>query len=109
MPTIILYVLYIYYPLLVLFCHFVPKQKVQNVNERRALFSLVLQISIIAVLTVPLYFSVRFESVFTDHIKYLAHEENGKKILDLTDKHYSEDRLVNFISTSSLFYEPLAV
>lgn len=105
-PRIILYVLYIYYPLLVLFCHFVPKQKKgQNVNERRALFSSVLQIALIGVLTcLALFFWSRSETDFTDKIKYLAHEREWKKILDLTDKHYSEDRLVNFNINRALYF-----
>jgi len=104
-PRMILYVLYIYYPLLVLFCNFMPKQKTQNVNERHALFSSILQIAMIGILTcLSLFFWSRSETVFTDKIKYLAHEREWKKILDLTDKHYSEDRLVNFNINRALYF-----
>jgi len=104
-PRIILYVLYIYYPLLVLFCNLMPKQKTQNLNERRAILSSILEIAMICILTcLSLFFWSRSESVFTDKIKYLAHKGEWKELLDLTDKHYSEDRLVNFNINRALYF-----
>jgi len=60
---------------------------------------------VIGILTgLSLFFWSRSESVFTDKIKYLAHEGEWKEILDLTDKHYSEDRLVNFNINRALYF-----
>ncbi len=102
-PGIMLYLLYIYYPFLVLFSNIIPKA-VKTV-KKTVIISFCLQVVIISVLTCLLVsFSLRSGKQFISKINYLAYKGEWQEILKLTEKKYSPDRLVNFNINRALYY-----
>jgi hypothetical protein len=105
-PRLVLYILYIYYPLLVFFCNIFPKEpQTKDVKRRAIVISFSIQVVFIGVLTfLSINYSTGSNEQFSNKIKYLAYKGEWQKILDLTKKHYSDDRLVNFNINKALYY-----
>lgn len=102
-PGIMLYLLYIYYPLFVLLSNIIPKAK--KTDKKTGIISLSIQVVIISVLTCLLTgFSLRSGKQFISKVNYLAYKGEWQGILKLTEKKYSPDRIVNFNINRALYF-----
>jgi hypothetical protein len=105
-PKFVLYILYIYYPLLILFSTIKPKEnKVTEANKITGVTSCIIQVVIAGMVTFLSFgSSLRSEDTFISKIKYLAYKGRWDKILEVTQKRHSKDRVVNFNNNRALYF-----
>jgi hypothetical protein len=106
LPKTVLYILYIYYPLLILFSTFLSRKKSTKVIQIKAVVtSFIVQVVIIGILMyLSFIYSLRSEEQFSSKIQFLAFKGKWGTILDLPKVRHSNDRLVNFNVNRALYF-----
>jgi len=114
-PPVLLYGLFIYYPLLIIYISLEKEDFFSSssiINNKIALsekhisyISLIVQIILIAGLTIlTVIFAVEPEQKFVNKVKYLAYNEEWEKLLELVKEHPTNDRFVNFHTARALYH-----
>ncbi|MBN1758222.1 MAG: hypothetical protein JW863_07895 [Chitinispirillaceae bacterium] len=105
-PKPVLYLLFLYYPLVVVALAFLTERKQNSYgSERVTLIAAVIQIVIVVGVTVPAaVLPLHAEEQFTAQIKYLAYQGRWEELLRNTRGHRSTDRLVHFNRYRALYH-----
>ncbi len=105
-PGPMLYLLFLYYPLVVVALAFLTERKQNSSGSKRVmLIAAVIQTVIVGGVTVPaILLPLHAEEQFTAQIKYLAYQGRWEELLRKTRRHRSTDRLVHFNRCRALYH-----